>query len=128
MGKKISATELRTQLGTLLDQLDNGESHFVIERNNQEAAVLLSMEKFREIMQMLELLNTLDFIDTGAGELGLELAEATSSDYPELSLLRPQPEEVDPDSASPAPTPRTRGRNGTSVEDMAAKLGIRVIK
>ena len=133
MGKKISVTELRNQLGTLLDLLDQGESHFVIERNNREAAVLLSMDKFRDIMQMLELLNTLDFIDTGAAELGQELTENTSLDFPELQLLRPvtplEPEpEPEPEKTKGRPASRSRERNGTSVEDLAAKLGIRIIK
>lgn len=135
MGKKISVTELRNQLGTLLDLLDQGESHFVIERNNREAAVLLSMDKFRDIMQMLELLNTLDFIDTGAAELGQELTESTSLDFPDLQLLRPitplepEPEpQPEPEKPKGRATTRSRERNGSSVEDLAAKLGIRIIK
>lgn len=132
MGKKISVTELRNQLGYLLDRLDQGESHFVVERNNREAAVLLSMEKFHDIMQMLELLNTLDFIDTGAGELGQELSDSTSLSFPELQVLRPafleETEEAEPQPDKTRPASRSRSRNGSSVEDLAAKLGIRVIK
>src|SRR5437764_8935141 len=89
MGKKISAKELKTQLGSFLDQLEQGQSHFVIERNDQEVAVLLSMEKFRDIMQMLELLNTLDFIDTGAAGLDQELLDGSEPEFPDLFLLRP---------------------------------------
>jgi prevent-host-death family protein len=130
MGKKISVTELRNQLGTLLDLLDQGESHFVIERNNREAAVLLSMDKFRDIMQMLELLNTLDFIDAGLGELGQELSDGAAMEFPELQLLRPLPEleEIPPDKDKARSNLRPRERNGASVEDLAAKLGIRIIK
>jgi prevent-host-death family protein len=122
MGKKISAKELRTQLSSVLDQLDQGQSHFVIERNNREIAVLLSMEKFLEIMQMLELLNTLDFIDPN----GLELGEPIPADFPDLVLLRPANEAL-PEPQTPE-APRPRNRDGASIEDMAAKLGIRIIK
>jgi len=70
MSKTISATILRSQLSTLLDQLQDGETHFIIERNNQPEAVLLNMRKFQEIMQMLELLNRLELI--GGQPLELE--------------------------------------------------------
>jgi prevent-host-death family protein len=131
MGKKITVSELRSQLGTVLDQLDSGQTHFVIERNNQEVAVLLSMEKFRDIMQMLELLNTLDFIETGAGDLEQEFSDTILPDFPDLTILRPT-EEVETNGAptngqTPPPRPNP-GREGSSIEDVAAKLGIRIIK
>ena len=122
MSKKISVSELRSGLTSLLDQLDQGQSHFVVERNNREVAVLLSMEKFQDIMQMLELLNTLDFIETGSGQ---DFLEGLDTDFPDLTLL-PSPAE------SPTPpeavTPPRRHRNSSSIEAMANKLGIRVIK
>lgn len=125
MHKKISVTELRNQLGNLLDLLGQGQSHFVIERNNQEVAVLLSMEKFQDIMQMLELLNTLDFIDAGGVDLSQDFLEGHSPSFPDLTLLRPnrepQPRKTDEES-------RLRERGGSSIEDVAARLGIRVIK
>ena len=102
MGKKISATKLRTQLGDLLDQLDDGETHFVVERNNREVAVLLSMEKFRDIMQMLELFNSLDYIDEVPAE------------FPVVDVLRPEKPAV--------PT----GRENLAA--IAEKLGIKIIK
>ncbi|HEX2915252.1 MAG TPA: type II toxin-antitoxin system Phd/YefM family antitoxin [Chloroflexia bacterium] len=135
MGKKISVSELRAQLGGVLDQLDNGQSHFIIERNNQEVAVLLSMDKFKDIMQMLELLNTLEIIETGA-----ELPDPDDNpvDFPDISLLPPyEPaanktgapkESKDSKDNIETPAPRSRNRNGSSIEDMAAKLGIRIIK
>src|SRR4051794_7116859 len=95
MGKKLTVSELRCQLGTVLDQLDSGQSHFVIERNNQEVAVLLSMEKFRDIMQMLELLNTLDFIETGAGDLEQEFSDTVLPEFPDLTILRPAERSTD---------------------------------
>lgn len=130
MGKKLTVSELRSQLGTVLDQLDSGQTHFVIERNNQEVAVLLSMEKFRDIMQMLELLNTLDFIETGAGELEQEFSDTLMSEFPDLTILRPTDEaarnsENAPNTQQPRATPN---RDGSSIEDVAAKLGIRIIK
>jgi prevent-host-death family protein len=133
MGKKLTVSELRSQLGTVLDQLDKGQTHFVIERNNQEVAVLLSMEKFRDIMQMLEMLNTLDFIDTGAAELEQELSGANLPEFPDLTILRSggeksQDSESPPTTATPSPQPRTNGRDSSSIEDVAAKLGIRIIK
>jgi prevent-host-death family protein len=132
MGKKLTVSELRSQLGTVLDQLDKGQTHFVIERNNQEVAVLLSMEKFRDIMQMLEMLNTLDFIETGAAELEQELSGANLPEFPDLTILRSggeasQNSETPPNS-TPSPQPRTNGRDSSSIEDVAAKLGIRIIK
>ena len=124
MGKKISVSELRGQLTTLLDQLDQGQSHFIVERNSREVAVLLSMEKFQEIMQMLELLNTLEFIDTGL--IGLDDG-APEQDFPDLMLLPPV-ENSNPNAEKPpAPKPRSR-KSSASIEDMANKLGIRVIK
>ena len=138
MGKKITVSELRSQLGTVLDQLDSGQTHFVIERNNQDVAVLLSMEKFLEIMQMLELLNTLEFIETGAGELEQEFSDTVLPEFPDLTILRPterQAERLAEDAAknaeNPPATPQPRpasGRYGSSIEDVAAKLGIRIIK
>ena len=132
MGKKLTVSELRSQLGTVLDQLDSGQTHFVIERNNQEVAVLLSMEKFRDIMQMLELLNTLDFIETGAGELEQEFSDTILTDFPDLTILRPSDEAAHTSDTSPngqTPPPRaTPNRDGSSIEDVAAKLGIRIIK
>ncbi len=132
MGKKLTVSELRSQLGTVLDQLDSGQTHFVIERNNQEVAVLLSMEKFRDIMQMLELLNTLDFIETGAGELGQEFSDAILPDFPDLTILRPSDEAARASETLPngqaTPSRPAPNRNGSSIEDVAAKLGIRIIK
>lgn len=131
MGKKLTVSELRSQLGTVLDQLDKGQTHYVIERNNQEVAVLLSMEKFRDIMQMLEMLNTLDFIETGAGELEQELSGANLPEFPDLTILRSTGEAANSSENppnTPSPQPRTNGRDGSSIEDVAAKLGIRIIK
>ncbi|MDB5082799.1 MAG: Antitoxin [Chloroflexi bacterium] len=134
MGKKLTVSELRAQLGTVLDQLDSGQTHFVIERNNQEVAVLLSMEKFRDIMQMLEMLNTLDFIETGAGGLEQNFSDTGLSDFPDLTILRPTDEAAKNSNAenqpiTQTPQPRTAtGRDGSSIEDVAAKLGIRIIK
>lgn len=133
MGKKLTVSELRSQLGTVLDQLDSGQTHFVIERNNQEVAVLLSMEKFRDIMQMLELLNTLDFIETGAGDLEQDFADSILPDFPDLTILRPSAEALipgaEPNGNGQNPPPRPApNRDGSSIEDVAAKLGIRIIK
>ncbi len=122
MEKKITASELRNQLGILLDRLEEGHSHFVVERNNREVAVLLSIEKFREIMQMLELLNTLDFIEPGSEEENQERA----SEFPDLQLLPPL-KETPPGKRTGSPA-RSHGQEGHSIEDVAARLGIRVIK
>lgn len=118
MGKVISATTLRTQLSGLLDALKNGQTHFIIERNNEEVAVLLSMEKFQDIMQTLELLNNLEYINTEGLEAALQAEETL-------------PEFVEPISHSepaPAATRSSARSNGESVESAAARLGIRIIK
>lgn len=131
MGKKISDQQLRTQLGDYLDQLDQGQTHFVIERDDEEVAVLLSMEKFRDILQTLEMLNTLELIDPDPLKADLE--------FPDLHVLPPlfEPDGLDPANEETAPEAndgsdnnRSRRRNNgsSSIEDVAAKLGIRIIK
>ena len=62
MGKTISATILRQNLAQLLDELEAGQSHFVVERNNAPAAVLMSVEKFAEIRRMLEMIAVQEYI------------------------------------------------------------------
>jgi PHD/YefM family antitoxin component YafN of YafNO toxin-antitoxin module len=120
MGRVISATTLRNQLASLLDELKCGEqTHFIIERNNEAAGVLLSMEKFQDIMQTLELLNNLEFIATDGLEAELEEEDELEHEFPEPL----------PSSEKPARPPRTKHRaKRESIESVAAKLGIRVIK
>src|SRR5947209_6503007 len=116
MGKVISATTLRTQLANLLDELKNGQTHFIVERNNEQVAVLLSMEKFQDIMQTLELLNALEYINTDGMEE--EFPPDDLRDFPE-PLPRPE--------GNPPP-PRSSTRSSSeSIESVAAKLGIRLI-
>lgn len=101
MAKTISATTLRSQLSSLLDQLKAGETHFVIERNNQAEAVLLNFDKFQEIMQMLEMLNRLEFI-------GTELPTGESVlDELEQNVFAPDFEEADFIEIDPHPPTRT---------------------
>jgi len=107
MGKVISATTLRTQLSTLLDELKDGQTHFIVERNNEAAAVLLSITKFQEIMQTLELLNTLEYI----GPDEISEVEDGLRDFPE-----------------PLPSRAANRSVHESIEVMAARLGIRLIK
>lgn len=117
MGKTISATTLRSQLSSLLDRLQAGETHFIIERNNQAEAVLLNIEKFREIMQMLEMLNHLEYISVdqqGMENLPPDLEEAFSEDE--------QTEAEDRISRA------ARSARSESIEAAAARLGIRLIK
>jgi hypothetical protein len=78
------------------------------------------------------MLNTLDFIETGAAELEQELSGANLPEFPDLTILRSggevsQNSEPPPDTA-PSPQPRSNGRDNSSIEDVAAKLGIRIIK
>jgi PHD/YefM family antitoxin component YafN of YafNO toxin-antitoxin module len=121
MGKTISATILRSQLSTLLDQLKAGETHFVIERNNQAEAVLLNITKFQEIMQMLEMLNRLEFIGTESYEADLRLPDFVKADY---DFEYDDEPEFEPEIAiRPSRTARSR-----AIESAAARLGIRVIK
>ncbi len=110
MGKVISATALRSHLSTLLDELQAGESHFIIERNNEEVAVLLNMTKFQEIMQTLELLNNLELID-------VEEVTNSPAEFPEPL----------PVNTSPTRT-HTHRLAKESPESAAARLGIRVVK
>jgi prevent-host-death family protein len=117
MGKIISATTLRNQLSNLLDELHDGETHFIIERNNEKVAVLLSMEKFKDIMQTLELLNTLEYIGTA----GLE-EDTLPDDIPDCPEPLPRPEGV------PLPPRHSHRAANETLESVAAKLGIRVIK
>lgn len=117
MGKTISATTLRSQLSSLLDRLKAGETHFVIERNNQAEAVLLNIEKFREIMQMLEVLNHLEYI---------------SVEQPGLEGLPTDLEDVFPEDEQAEDTEHigkaARSARSESIEAAAARLGIRLIK
>lgn len=119
MSKKVSVTELRNQLGNMLRQLEEGQSHFIIERNNQEVAVLLSMEKFRDIMQTLETLNSLDFIEAET----LETLEQVN--FPILAILSEQKADVSLPKAEEKPQPLPAP---SSLEDVAARLGIRILK
>jgi len=135
MDRVITASRLRTELSQLLDQLDNGTSHFVIERNDQATAVLLSIEKFRDIMQMLEMLNALEFI--GPNDPALEdendlFQLLTTSDQGSTTA---QPEEGREDVPSLVPLPanpdkerQVKTARTESVEEAAAKRGIRLIK
>ncbi|MEI6046098.1 MAG: type II toxin-antitoxin system Phd/YefM family antitoxin [Chloroflexota bacterium] len=118
MGKVISATTLRTQLSSLLDELKCGQTHFIIERNNEAVGVLLSMEKFQDIMQTLELINNLEYLPTEGLE-GELLPEELSQDFPE-----PMPQR----HTKATSTRSTTRSNSESIESVAAKLGIRLIK
>ena len=82
MGKTITTSQLRTELTQLLNRLEQGESHFIITRKDRQAAVLLSIEKFRDIMQTLETLRTLEFI----GEE--QLNSGDPDEYMDLPLLQ----------------------------------------
>jgi PHD/YefM family antitoxin component YafN of YafNO toxin-antitoxin module len=138
MDRVITASRLRTELSQLLDQLDNGTSHFIIERNNQASAVLLSIEKFRDIMQMLEMLNALEFI--GPNDPSLEdesdlFQFLTTSDDGLPLATNSQTNEGRDDSPSLVPLPanpekerQVKTARTESVEEAAAKRGIRLIK
>ncbi|MEI7555232.1 type II toxin-antitoxin system Phd/YefM family antitoxin [Candidatus Chlorohelix sp.] len=142
MGKEITTTQLRAELSHLLDMLDSGETHFIIKRNNQASAVLLSMDKFRDIMQTLETLRTLEFIgqpELEAGSLqdylnSLLRADNHLSDENNLPLQDEFSDET-PESPSLVSLPgnpdkekETKVSREGSVEEAAAKLGIRLIK
>ncbi len=118
MGKVISTTSLRSHLSSLLDELESGETHFIVRRNNRSTAVLLNWEKFQEIMQMLELLNGMDFIESG-NLMGSHPFDETPHQFPETL---PGSETV------PAPGQPNGRTSGESIETVAARLGIRLIK
>jgi len=121
MSKTISATILRSQLSTLLDQLQDGETHFIIERNNQPEAVLLNMRKFQEIMQMLELLNRLELIGGEPLELEPSLPDF-QAEFDDASLTEPEA------YVSRATQHTGRTARSEAIETAAARLGIRLIK
>jgi len=142
MGKEITTTQLRSGLSHLLDMLESGETHFIIKRNNQATAVLLSIDKFRDIMQTLETLRTLELIGQPELESGslqdylnsLLRADNHLSDENNLSLQDDLSNET-PESPSLVSLPgnpdkekETRVSREGSVEEAAAKLGIRLIK
>lgn len=116
MTKIISAELLRTQLNNLLDELNQGETHFIIERNQEVAGVLLSIEKFQEIMQMLEMLNSLDYIPAE------DFEPENGLNTPYLSPL-PTLNDATPAATEPEPKART-----TRLSEAAAKLGIHIVK
>ena len=127
MGKNISATALRSQLSTLLDQLKAGETHFVIERNNQPEAVLLNIHKFQEIMQMLEVINRLEFISPESLEVETVLSDLDKADFSaEFDDIFIN----EPDMYANVNAAHANGRTASSqaIEDAAARLGIRLIK
>jgi prevent-host-death family protein len=142
MGKTITTSQLRTELTQLLNRLEQGESHFIITRKDRQAAVLLSIEKFRDIMQTLETLRTLEFIgeeqlNSGDPDEYMDLPLLQDLDYDESlnSDLRPEDLETD---LEPPPLVSLPGngegekrqkspRTGT-LEEAAARLGIRLIK
>jgi prevent-host-death family protein len=121
MNKKISTSELRNRLGNLLDQLEDGHSHFIVERNSREVAVLLSMEKFQEIMATLETLQNLELIEEQPArplEPHFPVREILGRKLPEVAARNghvPTADNVKPDSGSPA-------------KDAAARLGIGIVK
>jgi PHD/YefM family antitoxin component YafN of YafNO toxin-antitoxin module len=111
MTKIIAAEILGENFNRLLDALKKGETHFLIERDDETVGVLLSVEKFNEIMQMLETLNSLDYIATEDFEMHA----------PEMRHL-----EVVEDY---------KGQNGEKnkrtseeIREDAARLGIHIIK
>ncbi len=125
MSKIISALQAQAELAQLLDQLEKGTSHFIIERNNQPSAVLLNIEKFQEIMQMLDMLNALEFIGQTEPEAEIETGDLPPTDKPV------RPEDGPPLTSLPGKQGKERAskpaRTG-SIEEIAAKLGIRLIK
>lgn len=130
MSKTISATALRSQLSSLLDQLKSGETHFIIERNNEAEAVLLNINKFHEIMQMLEVINRLEFIGAESGE-SHEENNLLDPDEADLAATDPffgyDPSQEDYEQLDRA-TRSSRTTRSESIEMAAARLGIRVIK
>lgn len=48
----ISAVEARTHWGQLLDDVQKGEHHLIIERQGKPIAVILSVEEFEDYLDM----------------------------------------------------------------------------
>ena len=48
--KLISAVEARTRLGHLLDEVQKGKHHFIVERRGKPLAAILSIEEFEDYL------------------------------------------------------------------------------
>jgi prevent-host-death family protein len=123
MNKKITTSELRNRLGNLLDQLEDGHSHFIVERNSREVAVLLSMEKFQEIMATLETLQNLELIEE-------QPARPREPQFPVLEVLgRKLPEVAAKNGHVPAAdNAKDAAASPSPAKDAAARLGIGIVK
>jgi PHD/YefM family antitoxin component YafN of YafNO toxin-antitoxin module len=114
MTKIISAEILGESLNRLLDALKQGETHFLIERGEETVGVLLSVEKFNEIMQMLETLNSLEYFPT-------DEFESYAPDMPPLSGFHL----VEDDKSAGGEKGK---RSSEEIREDAARLGIHIIK
>ena len=114
MTKIISADNLGEDFNEMLDELKEGETHFLIMRDAETAGVLLSVEKFNEIMQMLEALNSLEYLP------------ADDFDFYGADISGITPIGINGDDKTPA---NEKGkRSGEELREQAAKLGIHIIK
>ncbi len=52
--KTISSTEASNRFGTMLAEVEKGESLFVVTRMGKPRGVMIGIEQFREIIEMLE--------------------------------------------------------------------------
>ena len=67
----VSAAELRARMSDVLDSLRDGAERVIVTRRGAPAAVLLSMDRYEAIMDILE-----DWEDEHDPELAAELQEA----------------------------------------------------
>lgn len=54
MPKQISATEAANRFGTLMDEAARGASLFVVTRMGQPKVVLIGVEAFQEMLELIE--------------------------------------------------------------------------
>ncbi len=54
MPKTISATEASNRFGTMIDETARGQSLFVVTRRGRPQAVVLGMDQYRDLVELLE--------------------------------------------------------------------------
>lgn len=59
MPKTISATEASNRFGTMIDEAARGRSFFVVTRMGRPQAVILGMDQYRELIELLETVDEL---------------------------------------------------------------------
>lgn len=52
--REIAATEASNHFGALLDEVSQGRAHFIITRSGRAKAVMLGIDQYQEILEILE--------------------------------------------------------------------------